>query len=292
MRKLCAFLSFSMSLLTLSACELSVSNETISTVSRAWRGGGPCARWDYICMNAAALGYVNSIRTTLAVPPIAIGTISMLEAAIIEAYAMLSAGLTQAVRAALAPGCSAVLSGLNVAKNHVELGLHSAGTDPARMCVDQFARSAPHLDSMASTVHRFFVMGVLVDDTNNIWCVQLFATAVRFTNSGSCKRATNIVAESTPSLRPSTQYFEGSASPSPFGPLPTPSQPSLVSKCGHVFKHMRFSGVFSGEQTALCELGCKEGECRYCCKMPNNVIGCLAESVSINIDNQLEQSKA
>lgn len=156
--------------------------------SGQWVDGGPCSRHDHNCMNTVALRYVNEIRAEKGLAPYDMGSTAQLENAMAHTSAMNKAGsLFHQNIHRVSLGCESLFSGENVSMNHLIYD-SKYGSDPARLCVEQFRKSSQHYQNLVSSFHRQFVMGVVVASDNYIWCCQTFAVNTHF-GSRRCETA-------------------------------------------------------------------------------------------------------
>lgn len=168
-------------------------------------------------------------------------------------------------------GCSTFFSGENVAQNHCSSARKN--TDPARLCVDQFIRSAPHRRNLINQYHESATMGVYVSDDGYIWCTQTFSKSTKFSSSGSCA--------------PVKSTSSSPSSDSPRESIPDQTQTQETNNgdpCGS-FKTKKFRARIRGRsrRPQTFKATARRGACRYCTSGGM----CLSASYSKRIDDRI-----
>lgn len=232
-----------------------------------WVSGGPCSKGDIECMNKAALSYVNQIRSNANRAPLGPGTVAMLDNAMAHSRTMSkSGGIFHQKLNKLSPICNVRIAGENVAQNH-EINMKPAGkgTDPAKMCVEQFRTSPPHYENLIESSFTNTVMGVLVGSDGYIWCTQTFSRSIKY-GGGKCKKV------------PATSGGEASKHVA----QEKNSGTEMRASTGHIFRNMTLR-LMRGGKIVYLDLKCSKGGCKFCHR---NWSRCMTEKRSITYDKR------
>jgi len=238
---------------------------------RGCTSGGPCALNDGACMSLMMLKYANEYRKSQNIKKMfTAGTRRQLGNGINHSKDMFKKKRIYHQNLNTKNlGCGSFFSGENVAKNHCALG--PKGSDPAKMCMQQFIESPPHRANLVNMKHQAVIMGVYVSNDGYVWCTQTFTMSTKFRRRGNCRRVKRPV-ETAMRVRPS--------------PSASPKATKAGTECS-LFKNASFKGRYVDATTkktveAVFKATPSDGICRYCAASM-----CLTESYSINLDKRL-----